>query len=509
MSLELAKIFKGKDRDHMRLWNFSRYLDPKMKAMLTTMAAFGLMVLLLQAAYSGKGCTCKLLHLYQPTKTSSSRYELKAKNPTEALTFQGSKLIKPQADQGRAVYAEERHLEPHGLAAYLFVHMGSYRGGPRTFATVGLASKPLHVFGKPYFICKWIPSDAGSNATAKAKGRTILPDWGYGRAYTVVVVNCTFKKDVGADGGGGELIVHAHHGDSYGEPAHIHALKEAPGQYNASVFDPPYPYDYLYCGSPLYGEINPQRIREWMAYHAKIFGPKSHFVFYDSGGIHPDVQKVLEPWVKARRVTIHDIREQARYDGYYYNQFLIVNDCLHRYRFMADWTFYFDVDEYIYISPGISLAEALMDVANYTQFTFEQMPMSKMLCLAAENTTISNLSNDWGVEKLVFRNVKGGVRLDRKYAIRARNAFATGVHMSENIVGGTTHSKGSKIKYYHYHNTITYNGEVCRKFVSPQNKTRIIWLDEQPYKYDGSMIPFAAEAKEFELQQIGRQPLVS
>jgi len=28
---------------------------------------------------------------------------------------------------------------------------------------------------------------------------------------------------------------------------------------------------------------------------------------------------------------MEDVREEERFDGYYHNQFLIVNDCLHRY----------------------------------------------------------------------------------------------------------------------------------------------------------------------------------
>ncbi|KAJ7534819.1 hypothetical protein O6H91_12G005300 [Diphasiastrum complanatum] len=512
MSPDSAKS-KEKEKDHSRLWHFSGYVDKKMTALLTTMAAMGFLIVLnLQALYSGRSCPCGI-PLHQSITISPPLQNLKAtvihSNTTGTETYdlpKDNKLIKPQSQAGEVtIYANERHFVPHGLGAYLFVHMGTYRGGPNTFATVGLASKPLHVFGKPYFICEWIPSSAKFHRTVTAKGWSILPDWGYGRVYTVVVVNCTFDNDVGTDVGGGELIVHAHHGDSFGEPARIPVLKEAPEQYNASVFDPPYPYDYLYCGSSLFGEIDSQRIREWVAYHAKIFGPRSHFVFHDAGGIHPDVQKVLEPWVKIGRVTIQNIREQEKYDGYYYNQFLIVNDCLHRYRFKADWTFFFDVDEYIYTPPGTSLADALRSVASYTQFTFEQMPMSNKLCLATD----SDISSSWGFEKLVFHNVKRGKRLDRKYAIRARNAFATGIHMSENIIGQTTHSKGRKIRYYHYHDTISYKGEVCREFVSPHKQTSTVWFEKIPYKYDGSMVPLAAAVKEFELQQIGPQPLES
>jgi hypothetical protein len=281
----------------------------------------------------------------------------------------------------------KRVFRPYGSAAYLFIQMRAYRGGPATFAVVGIASKPLHVFGKPRLECEWIPKNS-SVARMKGKAYKMLPDWGYGRVYTVVVVNCTFSQSVGTDGDGGELILHALHGDDFGKPERIFALKEKEDTYNASIYSQAPLYDYLYCGSSLYGDLNPQRMREWMAYHAKFFGPRSHFVFHDAGGVHPKVREVLEPWIRAGRVTLQDITEQEQFDGYYHNQFLIVNDCLHRHKFMANWTFFFDVDEYVYISPGNTLQSILNDLSSYTQFTIEQYSMSNKLCLR------NNLGND-------------------------------------------------------------------------------------------------------------------
>ncbi|KAD7478957.1 hypothetical protein E3N88_02093 [Mikania micrantha] len=43
---------------------------------------------------------------------------------------------------------------------------------------------------------------------------------------------------------------------------------------------------------------SPQQIREWIAYHMKIFGEKPHFVIHDAGSVHPDVTAVLRPWVE-------------------------------------------------------------------------------------------------------------------------------------------------------------------------------------------------------------------
>ncbi|XP_006855865.2 galactan beta-1,4-galactosyltransferase GALS3 [Amborella trichopoda] len=396
-------------------------------------------------------------------------------------------------------------FRPYGAAAYLFIQMSSYRGGLNTFAVTGLASKPLHVFGKPTFQCIWIPSASG-NKTLNASSSSItvnatkfLPDWGYGRVYTVVVLNCTFPTNVGDDRSGGRLLLRAFHGSHEDrQPEEFVALTERPGSLNASVFTSPPSLDYVYCGSPLYGDLSPQRVREWLAYHVKLFGPRSRIIIYNAGGVHPDVFRVLEPWIEAGYVTVHDITEQEKFDGYYHNQFLVVNDCLHRYRFMSRWIFFFDVDEYIYVPPGNTLPSLLSSLSNYTQFTIEQMPMSNKLCLLQD---YRRAPREWGIEKLVFRNVKRGIRRDRKYAIQARNAFATGVHMSENVVGKAQHKTEGRIKYFHYHGTISTRREPCRKFV---NASELIF-ESSPFVLDTTMRALAPSIKKFELKTIGER----
>ncbi|XP_068652078.1 galactan beta-1,4-galactosyltransferase GALS1-like [Aristolochia californica] len=395
----------------------------------------------------------------------------------------------------------KRVFVPYGNAAALFVQMGAYRGGPYTFAIVGLASKPIHVFGRPWFKCEWVPNSyTPSNKTLKAKAYKMLPDWGYGRVYTVVVVNCTFSEMPNADNSGGKLILYAYYGESPRKYEKIVSLEEAPGSYDESNFRPPYKYDYLYCGSSLYGNLSAPRIREWMAYHAYFFGQSSHFVFHDAGGVGSEVRAVLEPWIRAGRVTLQDIKGQAEYDGYYYNQFLVVNDCLHRYRHAANWTFFFDVDEYIYLPEGNTLESVLNELSDYTQFTIEQNPMSSKLCLKED---AQNFPSQWGFEKLVFRESRTGIRRDRKYAIQAKNAYATGVHMSENVVGKTLHKTERKIRYYHYHNSITLPGEPCRELITMPKKDEVTWYEKLPYVYDGSMKAVAETVKRFEKETIG------
>uniref|UniRef100_J3MFZ5 Glycosyltransferase family 92 protein n=1 Tax=Oryza brachyantha TaxID=4533 RepID=J3MFZ5_ORYBR len=200
---------------------------------------------------------------------------------------------------------------------------------------------------------------------------------------------------------------------------------------------------------------------------------------------------------------LSDVRAQAEYDGWYYNQFLVVNDCLHRYRHAAKWTFFFDVDEYIFLPDGRTLEAVLADLEPYTQFTIEQNPMSSRLCARNPDDPETDYSNQWGFEKLAFRNSITGVRRDRKYAIQAKNAYATGVHMSENVIGNTTHKTEHLIRYYHYHNTINVLGEVCREFVPIPPKGGLTWSEKTPWYYDDSMKRLADTVREFERKTIG------
>jgi len=174
-----------------------------------------------------------------------------------------------------------------------------------------------------------------------------------------------------------------------------------------------------------------------------------------------------------------------------------VNDCLHRYKFDAKWMFFFDVDEFIFV-PRKSNLKAVMDsLSEYTQFTIEQMTMSNKLCLS-DDMGVSQ--KKWGFEKLVYRDAKRGIRRDRKYAAQPRNVFATGVHMSQNVAGKTTHKTEGRIMYFHYHGTIAERREPCQEFV---NTTSLTSKDGIPYVVDNTMRRVAGNVKKFEFKMIG------
>ncbi|KAH9623840.1 hypothetical protein KSS87_002413 [Heliosperma pusillum] len=415
----------------------------------------------------------------------------------------------------------KRSLNPVGNAAYNFILVSAYRGGPNTFAIIGLSSKPLHVYGRPSYTCEYHSdkeneitssgddTDSSNNETVvvSVRGHKILPDWGYGRVYTTVVINCTFPDSdtsvVSNPASGGQLILKAAVNGGFDTELNptdtILALTEPANSWNISKYtNTPPKYDYLYCGSPIYGNLSPQRVREWLAYHVRLFGQRSHFVIYDAGGVHPEVLEVLKPWMELGYVTLQDVMEQERFDAYYHNQFAVVNDCLHRYRFDAKWMFFFDVDEFVYLSgdDNASFEDVMESVREYTMFTIEQIPMSNEVCLLKD---AGKTNKQWGFEKLVYKNVKKVGRRDRKYAIQPRNVFATGVHISQNYQGNYLMRTGQLMKYYHYHGTIAQRRELCRRF---DNGTYVV-ADGIPYVQDTNMTSIAPLVKSFELETIG------
>lgn len=349
--------------------------DVRLNVVYTLVVAIGFFLLLVQLLPLSSKLWCA-------TETAKHELVMDEALPPLSEAFLHEKVDTAAIDVS---HGEVRLFKPHGLATHLYIEMSAYRGGPREFSIVGLTSKPVETYHQPPYACEWVSNATGQ--VVKGRPHKVLPDWDYGKLYTVVVITCNFAEDVGVEGEGGELVLYASYGDRYRHPERIVVLTELMEEYNASRFDPQkFPYDYVYCGSSVYGDISPQRMREWMAYHAKFLGDRSHFILHDSGGFHDDVRKVLQPWIEQGRVTLQNIRQQELYDGYYHNQFLVVNDCLFRSRFMANWTFFFDIDEFMYVKPSTTLTEVLNENPNITQITIEQVPISKGLCVA-DNTT--------------------------------------------------------------------------------------------------------------------------
>lgn len=75
--------------------------------------------------------------------------------------------------------------------------------------------------------------------------------------------------------------------------------------------------------------------------------------------------------------------------------------------------------------------------------------------------------------------------------------------MSENVIGKTQHNTETKIRYYHYHNSISVMGEPCREWMPLTAKDNVTWHNKLPYVYDDNMKKLAKTIKQFERDSIG------
>ncbi|KAG6553603.1 hypothetical protein Mapa_004517 [Marchantia paleacea] len=421
-------------------------------------------------------------------------------------------------------YGQPRRFVPMGTATFLFVHFSTHRVEPNSFAVVGMGAKALYLYSNPQFFCSWQPHDYPLRSAVHTNGSFIQPDRShvsYGKQYTGTVVYCTFDLPVGSDGIGGHLVVSATHGTIHPsglEDLSFVAKVEVPGEFNASHFRAPYELDHVYCGAPLYGSLSPKRVREWIAYHVRFLGERSHFFLYDAGGIEGKVMDVLRPWVAKGRVTIMNVRQGERYNSHYHNQFVVLNDCLFRSRSLAVWTWFFDVDEYMYIPPQYSSVNLVINEIEskfwgkrLQRISMLQRPMDHKHCIRSGDS--NEQDSAWALEKLVYRRTQvteRGGQMDRKSVVRADSALAMGPHEPVRMrmppgakdLAEVTMWESRRLQYYHYHGTVNKKeSELCHEFLGPEvNETT---FDDVQHQFDDSMKLLAEGAKGFELETVG------
>ncbi|KAK8947339.1 hypothetical protein KSP39_PZI006914 [Platanthera zijinensis] len=359
--------------------------------------------------------------------------------------------------------AIRRSFTPIGSAAHLFIQMGAYRGSATSFAIVGLASKPLHIFGKPIFRCEWHPSSS-SPPIPSSHSDKFLPDWGFGRIYTVVVINCSFPSPIAASGG--RLLLFASISPFSPETTIVSLTESLTNSIPQASH--PLPNSTTSTAAPLSSETSARSASA-------------------SGSPTTPVSSAPEATLSST-TPAGCTKESWRCSGRGWRRGWN--------RLSAKWIFFFDVDEFIYLQPKTNLDSFMESMAEYSQFTIEQKPMSNKLCLAADAGRTHRM---WGFEKLVYRDVKRGVRRNRKYAVQPRRAFSAGVHMSQHIDGKTLHVSGRRIAYFHYHDTVAERDEPCREFVNDTQLT----VDGTPFVLDDTLRRVARRVKRFELEAIG------
>lgn len=115
---------------------------------------------------------------------------------------------------------------------------------------------------------------------------------------------------------------------------------------------PQIPFKYAFCGAPMHGTVRADWILHWMKYHHYLTEGSAHFFFYNLGGLANSDRPVFNEFINAGLLSITDILDPNLswdYPTWYFHQVLLINDCLHRSRFMAERVFFFDYDEFLQV----------------------------------------------------------------------------------------------------------------------------------------------------------------
>ena len=92
-------------------------------------------------------------------------------------------------------------------------------------------------------------------------------------------------------------------------------------------------------------------VKAWMVYHNYLWNGDALFFFYNVGGLKDTDRHLFKDFVDAGLLDITDSAHyETVYPSWYYFQLLYINDCLQRARFLADYVFFFDFDEFLQVT---------------------------------------------------------------------------------------------------------------------------------------------------------------
>lgn len=238
----------------------------------------------------------------------------------------------------------QHSFDRHG--AYGYIRYSSYRMNATSFASVGMALQ-YHHFKRVIGPCRWEGKDGESvvghlSPTFTHEHHELM--------YEVCMLICVFPKRIPL---GGFVIANV-------DLEEFVMYREEPGQLESIDAEPPFISRLTVCCAPIHGKgLKAVRVREFVEYH-KLQGA-DHFLFYDSGGVTPELLEIFDKDIREGTVEIIPYKENEEYDMWYHGQLLAQNDCIYRSRYTANWVMSADFDEYIWLRRGKSKRGELVD----------------------------------------------------------------------------------------------------------------------------------------------------
>eukprot|EP00271_Cylindrocystis_brebissonii_P005131 TRINITY_DN17079_c0_g1_i2.p1 TRINITY_DN17079_c0_g1~~TRINITY_DN17079_c0_g1_i2.p1 ORF type:complete len:572 (-),score=66.48 TRINITY_DN17079_c0_g1_i2:454-2169(-) len=226
-----------------------------------------------------------------------------------------------------------------------FIQYSTYRIGDDDFVTVGIGAKRLHE-GRKVEGCRWF----GKNG--KEVPGTISFTFNtesHEMQYEALLLRCQLEEVTGSTGG--YLI-----GTVDGEEIVLLNEKSMPEWEGKS----PYKYKFLHCSPPIFGQLDPRSMHEWMDFHRATVG-FDHFVFYDMQALGDDLRERLKEYIDGGWITIVDFKEALSFEVWWWAQHVAMWDCMFRSRTVAKWIAFLDFDEYLQAIPPYTMGSYLKE----------------------------------------------------------------------------------------------------------------------------------------------------
>lgn len=237
---------------------------------------------------------------------------------------------------------QQRTFRRYG--SYGFIKFSAYRVSKAKIAVLGLASLGNHD-SRRLLWCEWHSSDG---SVTKGVLEMLYMEEHHSFLYEVVVLNCNLEKETRTAGGDLKAMI---------DSEEMYLFREDPRE-SLDMFNDQFKYNLMFCGPPMYGQMNAHLVREWLDYHRAYMGA-DHFIFYDAGALRGDTIHAIEAYLKAGMVSITNFRESAHWDVWLYAQGLAIQDCLYRARPLAKWVFMHDFDEFLVVTPPTTVPQLL------------------------------------------------------------------------------------------------------------------------------------------------------
>ena len=245
--------------------------------------------------------------------------------------------------------------------------------------------------------------------------------------------------------------------------------------------------DFAVCVSPLFGDLDPMKLVEWLELTQILGAQHINFYHYDLRVADPVIKKILEYYIDRGFLSVIDWRLDLPQETsiWYHGQLVAIQDCLYRNMATARYVASNDLDEFMvpHTHGNWSAFMAAADDAETCGFQMQsaffdparQSPEEGVALSPPEYARFFTLSDT--------RRSSMTSRVRTKCLIKPQRVFEAGIHHISKPIYANLHSQRIDLPVavlHHYRSCMANYGMDCSRF----QDDRVI-----PSRYGPSLVP--------------------